>query len=220
MKTNNYYIGSTDNISSRKSSHFRLLKNNNHHSYKLQNDYNKYGKDSFIFELIQECHKNDKLNVEQYYLNTYTPIYNISINSSAPMQGRKHSKKTLDNFKGRKVWNKGIKRTSEEIRNISEGKKIAYKNYTEERKEMIRQRCRDYVKLHGTPFEGKHHTEENKQHLRDLRKSKKKILCENTGEIFEAQIDIAKKYNIKQGHISECLNGKRPSVKGYKFKYV
>ena len=86
--------------------------------------------------------------------------------------------------------------------------------------QKISDRSREYIEKNGAPFKGKHHTEENKKYLRSIRKSKRKILCITTGEIFEAQIDIARKYNIRQGHISENLNNKRASVKGLKFKYV
>jgi len=45
--TNKYYIGETIDYSTRISHHFTDLKNNTHHSHKLQNAYNTYGKDSF-----------------------------------------------------------------------------------------------------------------------------------------------------------------------------
>lgn len=77
-------------------------------------------------------------------------------------------------------------------------------------------------KTSGKAFLGKHHTEKSKKELRDnWIKKYPKIQCEQTGEIFDCQRDIAIKYKIKQGHISEQLNGKRLRVnKYYTFKYV
>lgn len=49
-------------------------------------------------------------------------------------------------------------------------------------------------------------------------KSSRKIICINNGNIYESQLAAAVDLKIKQGHISEVLNGKRCSVKGYKFK--
>jgi hypothetical protein len=46
--TNKVYIGSSLNIKSRLKTHIFSLKNNKHHSLKLQRSYNKYGKDNFI----------------------------------------------------------------------------------------------------------------------------------------------------------------------------
>ena len=44
------YIGSAINFDRRKKTHLRLLNKNSHHSIKLQNAYNKYGVDSFLFK--------------------------------------------------------------------------------------------------------------------------------------------------------------------------
>ena len=48
------YIGETTNIEERWIKHKKDLKNNIHHSYKLQNDWNLYGESNFIFEVILE----------------------------------------------------------------------------------------------------------------------------------------------------------------------
>ena len=45
--TGKYYIGETIDYKNRISHHFTDLKYNNHHSHKLQNAYNTYGKDNF-----------------------------------------------------------------------------------------------------------------------------------------------------------------------------
>lgn len=45
------YVGSSKNVMKRLASHKSDLKNNKHHNPALQNYYNKYGKDSFTFEL-------------------------------------------------------------------------------------------------------------------------------------------------------------------------
>lgn len=132
------------------------------------------------------------------------------------MKGRKHSQETLDKFKEREPWNKGIPRTDEEKFKMSETRKLMYSKMTKQEKLDIAAHLLEYS---GKAFLGKHHTEENKKNLRELRKSKKRIICINTGEIFEAQIDIQRKYGLRQGHISEVLNGKRKSVKGFIFKY-
>ena len=47
----------------------------------------------------------------------------------------------------------------------------------------------------------------------------RKIICTNTGDIFNCMNDAAKKFDIRQGNISHVLNGNRKSVGGYKFTY-
>jgi uncharacterized protein YmfQ (DUF2313 family) len=52
-KDYNYYLGSTIDLSKRKYHHLFELKNNKHHSYKLQEAFNKYGIDSFDFYCLK-----------------------------------------------------------------------------------------------------------------------------------------------------------------------
>lgn len=66
---NKIYIGSTKNIISRKYYHFNQLKNNHHHSKHLQNAYNKYDKNNFIFYIIEECNEINRYEREVYHIN-------------------------------------------------------------------------------------------------------------------------------------------------------
>lgn len=93
------YIGSSCNLQKRKTSHFNNLLKNKHHSMYLQRAYNKYGKDSFIFEVIEFCTKESLKNREQFYIDNLKPEYNISLDATAPMMDRKHSSETIEKFK-------------------------------------------------------------------------------------------------------------------------
>jgi group I intron endonuclease len=66
------YIGQSDRINDRKREHFYRLKRNEHHNKFLQNSYNKYGKDTFIFESIEITDELD--NRELYWINEYGGI--------------------------------------------------------------------------------------------------------------------------------------------------
>ena len=214
------YIGSSYNIRSRLKSHFRNLSNNDHHNYRLQNDYNKYGKHVFTSHVICNCDTELLLFIEQLYLSSMYPEYNISLSSSSPMLGRKHSLKTISKFKNRKVWNKGIPRTIEERKYISERRKAKHDSLSVDEKLKNRERNAYFLKKYK-PFSNKSHTVKNKKKLRKARiANRKKIKCIQTGKIYEAQIDISRDLNIRQGHVSEHLQGKRRSVKGYTFEYI
>lgn len=69
------YIGSAVNINYRWTLHLSNLNLNKHHSPKLQNHYNKYGKDDLTFSIISEYDKEDLTQIEQYYL--YDTYFNI-----------------------------------------------------------------------------------------------------------------------------------------------
>lgn len=102
---NKVYIGSTKNINSRKSRHFKDLNKNKHHSIKLQRAFNKYGEDNFKFEIIEYVEDiNNLISREQYYIDkfkSHTLGYNICPNASSAL-GYKHPDSFGDLF-GRKV---------------------------------------------------------------------------------------------------------------------
>lgn len=71
MKNNKIYIGQSLDIKRRWSEHIEDLNGNNHHSFKLQNDWNKYGKDEFIFKIeyeLEDIHKSKSLITIELFL--------------------------------------------------------------------------------------------------------------------------------------------------------
>lgn len=81
IKNNKLYIGSTTvQFVKRLNLHVWELNSNKHKNKYLQNSWNKYKEDSFIFEIIEICDKNKCLEREQYYIDTYKiqNLYNIN----------------------------------------------------------------------------------------------------------------------------------------------
>lgn len=81
--TNQRYVGQTTNFSRRKSEHLLKLKENRHPNLKLQNAYNKYGEDSFIFQKItyDDISKKELDEQEIYYIdkfNSFERGYNLT----------------------------------------------------------------------------------------------------------------------------------------------
>ena len=100
--------------------------------------------------------------------------------------------------------------------------------------------------LGTAPWLGKHHTEETKIKLSNLRKGDKnpmygkqisedtkikmseahkkcglckKIMCLETGEVFVSSAEVARIMGLSQGNVSAVANGKRKHAKGYHFEY-
>jgi len=65
------YVGSSIKLENREYRHFLMLKNGTHDNTHLQNAYNKYGKNSFVFVVIEECDVNVLIEKENYYINFY-----------------------------------------------------------------------------------------------------------------------------------------------------
>lgn len=70
IKNGSFYIGITTDYEKRKKQHFNKLRNGNNPNYKIQKDYDLYGIDSFIFEIIDELEGTE----EEGYIHEYDLI--------------------------------------------------------------------------------------------------------------------------------------------------
>lgn len=87
LSSNKYYIGSSINVVRRFQSHMRDLKANRHINPILQNTYLKYGRESFLYEVIEEVTigtYEELLILEQHYLDTLHPELNIRTDTLVP----------------------------------------------------------------------------------------------------------------------------------------
>jgi group I intron endonuclease len=80
---NKKYVGKAKSITSRKSYHFSLLKNNKHINKHLQNAWNKYGEDNFFFYVLENCdleklNEREKYWVSEFKTNNLDFGYNIT----------------------------------------------------------------------------------------------------------------------------------------------
>lgn len=78
LNKNIFYVGSAVNFKKRKYQHLSNLRNNIHHSSKLQNAFNKYGEINIRFEIFEDdiCEK-DLLSWEQAAFEIFPNKYNI-----------------------------------------------------------------------------------------------------------------------------------------------
>lgn len=201
--TGDIYIGSSNNLSKRKSEHFRKLSINSHANIILQRAYNKYGEKTFSFELICHCENSLLLYLEQLYLNSMKPYYNIALSSSAPMAGRRHSKETKLKFKNR-IIKKGKdspsygKKWTEEQRikfiKIRTGEKRS-----EEFKIGVRKRNKELNLIKNLePFMGK---------------NKRKVYSSDNNE-FVSLIECSLFYKVAVSTINDVLKGRSKTLLG------
>lgn len=103
-KNGKLYIGSSTNIRKRWNTHKSLLRRGKHHTKLLQRAYDKYGKDSFDFVLLEEIAedaKNEEVyKREQYYLDTLKPFgrkgYNLVREAGGGKAGCKQTQETKE----------------------------------------------------------------------------------------------------------------------------
>jgi len=72
---NKCIVGQSVDINKRWNRHKMDLRLNKHGNKYLQNSYNKYGKDSFKFEIIKGCLREDLNNLEIFYIKEYKSFW-------------------------------------------------------------------------------------------------------------------------------------------------
>lgn len=93
IENQKFYIGSATNLLFRKRSHFSSLKSGLHKNQKLQRAYNKYGCESFKFEVLLYCDSKNLIMYEQLVIDALDPVKNgFNINPVAGSTvGYKHT---------------------------------------------------------------------------------------------------------------------------------
>lgn len=105
IKNGKGYVGSSLDIASRWRGHRRELNKNIHHNEYLQRSYNKYGKENFIFSILELVEDTSLLTLREHYwiekLNTISPTgYNACMpNKDHPNGVGEHSEKTKETLR-------------------------------------------------------------------------------------------------------------------------
>lgn len=137
--TSDFYIGSATSFYNRKAVHLSLLRRNIHDNSHLQRAWNKYGEENFEFILISKCPQEYLLKLEQWFVDSLKPSYNIrtTVNSNYGLTFSEEHKKNLSKAL------KGKKRTQEQKEHQSKIKigkrhknetKLKVSNYVNEAK--------------------------------------------------------------------------------------
>lgn len=120
-KTNQkFYVGSTSNIKNRLTDHKNLLRHGTSHNSHLQNAWNLYGSDAFIFYAAEYVPEDQLLVVEQEWIDLFWEtgrLFNKGRNAERSSAGLKR-----DYMKGN-TNALGYKHTPDARRRISEGMK-------------------------------------------------------------------------------------------------
>jgi len=142
------YIGSSVDITKRQYQHMSDFKLNKHHNKHLQNAWNKYGKENFVFEIIEECSRDFLLEKEQFYITKFNPEYNKCLIVLGSPLGVKRTEETKQRMSiarmGREVSsetrqkiskaNFGKHRTEETRKKLSELRKVKKRGPYKKRK--------------------------------------------------------------------------------------
>lgn len=205
LRNSKKYIGQSVDIYKRWSTHISMLNNGSHCNQYLQNAWNKYGEESFRFNILEKC-KCDKdilNNREQYWINYYNS-YDSGYNLTAGGDGTFGVKCSDEKKQKISKANTGRKNTQEQKDRISKallnnpnvlrGENHPYYNKKLNDEEILRLRT------------GLKNYYENNSYTPSW---SKKVICVTTGKIFNTLKKAANYYGINQSNISSCCEYKR-----------
>ena len=210
------YIGQSVNIKERWRKHRKELYANKHDNDYLQKSWNKYGKASFSFYILEECKIEDLDEKEIYYIDLY---------------------KTLDFKYGYNLKSGGQSNgviVSEEVQNKMSQ---AIKNsYTDELKEKRRQAALAYWsnpenlekrKGKNNGMYGKHHSIETKskisakkQGVPCIYRNSTPVYCVELQKEFADATEAGKTLNIDGSAVLKVCQGKRHTCGGYHWQFI
>lgn len=203
----------------------------------------KYGWDNFSHEILytgltaEEAFEEEKRLIAEYKSNDQKFGYNLSCGGESGNTGVKmpdHVKENLirlstgrhpseETRKKLSAARKGVKFTEEHKRKISEslkGKPREGHPMAEEAKEKIRQANLGRKNPHkGVPRSAETRKKLSESLKGKLAPNRKKVICVETGEIFDSLTEGAKCKGTNEQNVSACLRGKRNKAGGYHWEF-
>lgn len=236
------YIGITQQDVDKRWKRGLGYQDNPHFSHAIQ----KYGWDNFKHEVLldsltkEEAEENEIRLIEEYNSTDRNNGYNIARggNTTTPTEeSRNKASLSMVGFwsdtENRKKMSRamlGVKRTDEARKRISIAQKERFKNKEERiriserqkgtrRSEVAKKRTSETLKaFYSNPknmaiYKKAHEGVNRKTHA-------KKVMCVETGEIFEAVVDAEKRSGVDHRNIISVCKGKRKRAGGFTWAYV
>ncbi len=200
------YIGQAGIFKNRKRGHTCALNNQRHFNMHLQRAFNKYGKDNFNIELIEECLESELDDREVHYVALYKSNqseygYNLNSGGNRPVMHDEVKERISKAHMGKIVKQS----TRDKLRDINLGKKLS-----EEQKERQRQYMLERSK--GLTDEDRMFLSKSASYKR-TEETKKKMSLASTGNVpsTETRLKLAainlqkKRPNSKIGIIDDKI---------------
>lgn len=218
------YIGSSKNVL-RRFKQYKYLRQNE--QCKIRNSILKYGYDNHVFEVIEECDLDVLLIRERFFCLKYDVLNRCNLNLKIPKTGDKQkcfSQETLDKMS---KAHKGKK--------LSEEHRIKFTNFLKGKKQSIEHINKRKMFGNKNPafgkalFGGKHHTEETKIKLSEMRKgtgllgdncNSKKVIDTSTNIVYNSAKEVSILFNINYSTFKSYLNNNSKLNNKTTFKYL
>ena len=243
IKNGKSYIGSTRaSFSKRFKEHLKLLRKEKHHSIKLQNAWNKHGKDAFKFRVLEVVNKDFCREVEQKWIDNFMPEYNMTMTVGTPIEtysrelrakiSKAHGGRPFEVYKDNILigvyenqsfcaeklgilQSKIYKCLKGEVKHT---KGYMFKYVGEDFKYVNRKKGNNYRK-------GKKHSEKTKIKMSKSNSNNKydhyEVHCPNLDVLrFNTVKEIASYLNCTVSGVSNVIAGRRNTIKKHKIKII
>lgn len=218
------YIGQSVNVHKRLEGHKYDLNNNKHKNKHLQNAWNKYGKDNFIFEIIDEAEEKYTLDmIECFWIEAYGGYksgsnYNYRSGGANGLQSQSSKDKISKATSGDNHWLHGKHLSQEHKNNVSIGVKLFNQNNDCEWKH--RPNSKEQNEKISKALKGRKLSENQKQFLRDNPPAARSVTCVETEQEFFTIKAASEYFDIDAYKIRDCAKGRKSTANGYHFVYT
>ena len=182
---------------------------------------------------FEEAAEQEKALIKKYDTTNRNNGYNICSGGQDGWIGVHHTeetKKKMSLAKKGKVFRKGYHYSAESRRKMSEAHKGKYHGKpVKPKKKPIRQYdengkiifSEEHKKRISKSLKGIKRSAEVRMNMSKAQiKTKKPVICIDTGEVFESQTAAMKHFNIDKTLIGRCCKNKQKTAKGLRFEYV
>lgn len=218
--TDKYYIGKGSNVKERWRHHKYVLQNKKHHNKDIQEDFDKYGIESFDFRVIEYCENLDEREI--YWISYYSSrnLYNKTTGGDSGYTVNpisiERSKKANNLLKSSVGQNNGSsKLTDSEVYDIKirfingESKLSIEKDYPHIKKSTL------YAIKNGTSW--KHILPEYNEYLYNKERIEQNKIYQEAIDMYNQGISmnkIAKHLHISRGTVSKLVHQDNTEVNG------
>lgn len=226
IANNKKYIGLSCDITRRWHEHLSDLRRNVHINTCLQNAWNKYGEDLFVFYILELCESNELIDKESYYIKQYHTLthecgYNITPGGECNTTNCKPIINLLNEYIYSSIaeamselnvsyptitnWCKSRRNYMylEEYNNLSNEERAYLKKFDWDKFDRERRSCaHSRQNLSSETLEKLSLATSGANNPRAF-----SVYCPELDEIFWGAKEAAEKYGISRSSISQCING-------------
>lgn len=175
--TGESYVGSSEDIDRRWSTHRSQLRRRIHHSKLLQQRWLEYGSAEFDFVIHEVIAVDGLLKREREHMVTGRHAFNATVPVRNPMKGRRHSPESIalmrENRKGKPGRPKGVPISDRHKHNLSDARKG--RRFPGKGRHLSREQAREMAlksNVNGNAFTGRKHSEATRQKMRDAARAR------------------------------------------------